>query len=178
MEFRMSETAASPSALSLSEILDEDGKHLAGQKLPVPATFTFIWRGTRFRGELSQHMPESSDDSEAIASDDLIFTIRADLGPVPYSSENAIGRDQVFDFARRSDTGTKGSQRISAKKRLEYTVKTRLPGPAFGIDIMTTAVAVLLQSESYFAHAAAALPAKPSSGPKIYAAERYGAAYH
>lgn len=178
MEFRMSEAAISPSTLNLSEIFDDDGTHLAGQKLPVPATFTFTWRDTLFRGELDHRVLESDGDSETVTSDELILAIRADLGPVPYSSENAIEREQVFDFARRNDTGSHGSQKISTKKRLEYTVMTRLPGPAYGVDIMTAAVAVLLQSERYFAQATAALPAKPSDGPKIFTAERYRAALH
>lgn len=178
MEFRMSGTAISPSTLSFAERLEDDGAHFVGQNIPVPATFTFVWRGTHFRGELDYQTIEYGRESLAVEGSELILIIRADLGPVPYSSENAIGRKQMLDFAQRDDMGPYGSQRISAKKRLEYAVRTRLPGPAHGVNIMTAAVTVLLQSEGYFARAAATLPAIPHSIPKIYAAEHYSAGYH
>jgi len=160
----MNSTAIPAPKIDLSAILESKEAELALQKLPVPASFTFVWHNRRFRGEL--------DHLENGGGGDLTLTIRADLGPLPFSAEDPHGRRNMLEFAGHSDAGPWGHQRISKKKRLEYAVKTRLTGPVLGGDIMTAAVVVLLQSAPYFEHAKAALPVEHVAGPKVFAAER------
>ncbi|NQV21720.1 MAG: hypothetical protein HQ511_09920 [Rhodospirillales bacterium] len=162
--------------LNLALILEQSEAQLSAQEISVPANFTFSWQGIHFHGEINElgdlSMEADAQERKTLdAENAFTLTIRADLGVLPYSAEDKARRRAVFDFARGSNPGASSHHRINAERHLEYEAKTNLSGPVIGRDIMTTAVAVLLQSAPYFERVRAALPARNSTGPKTYAAE-------
>ena len=168
---------------NLVELIAAGGRDTASRVLPVPADFTFVWNHIRFHGRLDR--PGATDcavgcatGSGANSAEDLCLCLRADMAPVPYTAENPGGRGTMLKFVEGLDRRSGERQRINARRRLEYSASTRLPGPVRGLDIMTVAVGVLLQSAPLFERALATTSPAAAHGVKPFAAERNNTQLH
>ncbi len=124
----------------------------------------------RYFGEL--------DPLDDTPESDLTLALRLDLSPIPYSAENPTRQGFMLDFARSVVDMPLGFQRSAVMTRLEYSAKTRLHGPVLGIDIMSTAVAVLMGSTSFLDQAKFVQRGQQFSGTGIFAAEQSSKSLH
>lgn len=156
---------------ALAELIDDDdGILMSDRLLPVPANFTFVWKGIHFSGHLDNANPAGASPTRQ--NKDLYLTLGAEMGPIPYTAEDGAGRRAALGFASRRVLSAGGTHQINEKQCLEFEAMTKLKGPVSGRDIMTAVVVVLLQMTRYFELARETIPARVETGNALFTAER------
>lgn len=123
----------------LDHILAQGERHLASVAPNLPLEVTFGFGGHDFKARLDA------------AGDGALLRLEADLGPVPFTSENPRSRAEALARATGGqDPGLPGLCRVH-KGRLKLLSRTRLPRPADGTAVLHALVVCLLEARPAFA---------------------------
>lgn len=126
-------------------ILVGDASHVSQRRearkrtLAMPSRFRFQWHGRSFQAALER-------DGTAAR-----LRIDADLGPVPFSLEDAARRRAHLALRGRSRVGSFAVDRLG---RLRHFVEVELDGPPDGPALVTAIVKLLLAVQPVYDRAA------------------------
>jgi hypothetical protein len=111
-----------------------------------PINFRFYWQGIPFAARV--------DNTEA----GLRLRLVGDLGPVPFSVENAPGRDRLLSLVQWGDANGTCRFVVGRRHHLNLLGDARITAPLTGTAIIATATSFLLQARPYIDLAAEQRP--------------------
>ncbi len=125
-----------------------DGFEIEAPKLPM--NLRFAWHERTFEGEL-----ERRDEG-------IVLRLRADIGILPYTSEDPATRRQLIEEMNASDTRPTGRLELVDNHRIHWSHEVQLPKPkSLTVKTVLTNIAVLiLLARPYFD----AMTMAPASG--------------
>lgn len=131
----MSETSETLPDMNL--VLADAEQSLTRLAPEPPINFQFRWQGIPFAARV--------DNTEA----GLRLRMVGDLGPVPYSAENAEGRDRLLSLVQWADADGTCRFVVGRRQHLNLLGDARITMPLTGTAIVATATNFLLQARPY-----------------------------
>jgi hypothetical protein len=114
--------------------LDETGR-IRPRADRHPIAFNFVYRGLTFHAEL----PVDSDGP---------LTLRAVVGVIPYSAENAVGRRAAWTILAHARPA-RGRLWWDAHMRVHIELKATPPRPRTPVNVVATVVSLLMDALPY-----------------------------
>lgn len=130
-------SATSESLPDMNMVLADAEQSLTRLAPEPPINFQFKWQGIAFAARV--------DNTDA----GLRLRLVGDLGPVPFSAENAPGRDRLLSLVQWADADGACRFVVGRRQHLNLLGDARIAAPLTGTSIIATATNFLLQARPY-----------------------------
>ncbi len=125
------------SLLNLELLLDGVAKQITDNNIEFPSQFNFIWHNIQFSGQILD--PKKGLDLFSI-------NLTANLGYLPFSSENKAHRKKLFETF--SSQLTNGEYILSPNSQIQIILQTQFSGPVDGKRLVEVISYTLLDQQA------------------------------